>query len=81
MSEWGRARSVHHHLQGTGICIPKEVLLVLGPLEEAYKMMQARFVKMYGGAQLGQCFGQDSGMMFNAEALETLDPCRTTPVK
>ncbi|EDR00082.1 uncharacterized protein LACBIDRAFT_314820 [Laccaria bicolor S238N-H82] len=71
----------HHQLQGTGIRIPKEGLHVLGPLEEAYKMRPARFVNMYGGAQLGQCFGRDSGMMFNVEALETLDLCRTTPIK
>jgi len=71
----------HHQLQGTGIRIPKEGLHVLGPLEEAYKMMPARFVNMYGGAQLGQCFGRDSGMMFNVEALETLDLCRATPIK
>jgi hypothetical protein len=71
----------HHQLQGTGIRIPKEGLHVLGPLEDAYKMMPARFVNMYGGAQLGQCFGRDSGMMFNVEALETLDLCRATPVK
>ena len=71
----------HHQLQGTDIRIPQEGLHVLGPLEEAYKMMPARFVNMYGGAQLGQCFGRDSGMMFNVEALETLDLCRATPVK
>lgn len=71
----------HHQLQGTGIHVPKEGLQVLGPLEEAYRMMPARFVNMYGGAQLGQCFGRDSGMMFNVEALETLDLCRATPAK
>jgi len=46
----------HHQLQGTGIHIPKEGLHVLGPLEEAYKMMPACFMNMYGSAQLGQCF-------------------------
>ena len=44
-------------------------------------MLPAHFVNMYGGAQLGQCFSQDSGMVSNVKALEKLDLCRTTSVK
>ncbi|TFK38861.1 hypothetical protein BDQ12DRAFT_735106 [Crucibulum laeve] len=71
------ARVVRHQdLQGTGVRVPSEGIDVIGPLEDAFNSIPINYHNIYGGAQLGQCFGRESGFMFNADALTSLGLCK-----